>query len=398
MKRMRNKLQWALLGITAALAGFLPVQAQNELTRTIVDARGITVTIPADPQRVATVSDALIEELMIIFGVQERVVGIGSTCLVREFSYEYQSVSGETYKFDGGMNPANFLYPQLRDLQLFVQPGTEINFETLAAFDPDLVIIDLGACTLKWTEDPAAMQLGLSRLESLGIPVVILQGPNAGGTPGIESLTNNIRILGEVFNQGEKAKAIATYLEDSIRLVFDRTKDISEADKPSVLLLGLNPNVREEGGVGSAFGLSDIQSYFVEEIVHARNAFQQKNNAILNPEQILALDPDVIILPTSNGYHPPRELTDTVYFENIQTLQAIENNRIGALPWSPCNCDKRLEYPLDVIVIAKYAYPELFSDIDLAAWTKDFYKTVYGVSDEQAAGLLHAQWMDWTLE
>ena len=162
--------------------------------------------------------------------------------------------------------------------------------------------------------------------------------------------------------------------------------------------MGLNPDVRKEGGVGNASGKNDIQSYFVEEVVHAKNAFDSDQNALINTEQILALDPAVIILPTSNGYHPPRELYETAYFENIQTLSAIQNKRVGALPWSPCNCDKRLEYPIDVYVIAKMVYPDTFSDIDLDQWILGFYKEVYGVNDEDAMGLLRAQWLEWTLE
>lgn len=69
-----------------------------------------------------------------------------------------------------------------------------------------------------------------------------------------------------------------------------------------------------------------------------------------------------------------------------------------ALPWSPCNCDKRLEYPIDVMVMAKAAYPERFSDIELGDWLLDFYENVYGVNSTTAEGLRSAQWMDWTAE
>lgn len=366
-------------------------------TRTVVDSRGVEVTIPVNPQRVATVSDALVEEVMTIFGIQHEVVGIGSTCLVRDFTYDYETAKGEKFSYSGGMNPANYLNPDLINLPMFVKPGTEMNFESLAGLKPDVLIVDLGACTLDWASDPELMKQGLARLDSMGIPTIVLKGPNSGGTLDVSALTSEVRILGEVFNQQEKANKIATYLEESIQLVIDRTKDIPDKDKPSVLLLGLNPDVRKDGGVGNAVGKKDIQSYFVEEVVHAKNAFDADKNSVINAEQILALDPDVIALPTANGYHPPRELLETDDFKNIQTLKAIKNKRVGALPWSPCNCDKRLEYPIDVYVIAKLAYPEKFSDINLSEWVLNFYKEVYGVDDDGAMGLLNAQWMDWTL-
>ena len=175
-------------------------------TRTVVDSRGVIVEIPADPQRIVTVSDALVEEVMTVLGVQDRLIGIGSTCLVRDFTYDYETVSSEKFSYTGGMNPANYLNPNMIDLPRFVEPGTEMNFETLASLEPDVVIIDVGACTLDWCDNAELMQQGLDRLESLGIPTIVLMGPNSGGTLSVDALSSEVRILGEVFNQQEKAE------------------------------------------------------------------------------------------------------------------------------------------------------------------------------------------------
>jgi iron complex transport system substrate-binding protein len=240
------------------------------------------------------------------------------------------------------------------------------------------------------------MNSTLGKLRSLGIPTVVLHGPNFSGSPRFETLSDNIRILGQVFDREESAQQLVSYLESEVKLVSDRTKGISEARKPRVLLFGLNPNVRRSGGSGTAFGLRDIQSYMLEEIVHARNAFQDDSfSRDLNTEQVLALNPDVFILPTSNGYHPPRELYGTPDFANLGILKAIQERRISALPWSPCNCDQRLEYPVNVMVMAKAAYPQLFSDRDLEDWMIRFFRNVYRVDDRTANGLIDALWMDW---
>ena len=119
---------------------------------------------------------------------------------------------------------------------------------------------------------------------------------------------------------------------------------------------------------------------------------------MVSPEHVLALDPDVIVLPTDWGYHPPRELYDAPYYQNLQELKAVKNRRVMALPWSPCNCDKRLEYPIDVMVMAKAAYPERFEDVDLGEWLLQFYQNVYDVDVKTAEGLRTAQLMDWTVE
>lgn len=375
-----------------------PGRGTPAASRFVTDSRGVSVEIPRNPRRVATISDALVEEVMTVFGVQDRLVGIGSTCLVREFHYEFTAADGSTFSHRGGMNPARYLNPELADLPLFVRPGTEISYETLAGLNPDLLIIDAGSCTLPWRSDRQAVVQGLNRLEALRIPTLVLTGPNARGDRDIESLSQVIRILGEVFDSQDQAERLADYLEESVQLVEERTRRISESDRRSVLLLGLNPDLRGEGAVGQSYGSSDIQSYFVEALVHARSAYTGRASAVLNLEQILALDPDVIILPTANGYHPPRELYELEYFRNLRHLKAVRNRRVGALPWSPCNCDKRLEYPIDVFVIATTTYPELFPDLELSDWLIRFYQEVYQVDEVTAQGLLRAQWMDWTLD
>lgn len=367
-------------------------------TRQVIDSRGEAVEIPRTPRRIATISDALVEEIMLVMGVEDRLVGIGSTCLIREFHYDYLTVDGESFSYENGMNPARFLYPEMADLPLFVRPGTEINYETLASLEPDLLIIDVGACTLPWRNDREAMEQGLARLSALGIPTLVLMGPNARSSPSIQALSEVIRILGETFERRKEASRLARFLEDSVRRVEDRTEEIPLPQRREVLLLGLNPNLRGHNTVGWTYGSRDIQSFFVEEIVHARNAYKGSRSATLSLEQILTLDPDVIILPTSNGYHPPRELYESPDFQHLQRLKAVRERRVGSLPWSPCNCDKRLEYPLDAWIMGTVTYPDRFADIDLGSWILDFYQEVYSVDRETAVALLKAQWLEWTLE
>lgn len=366
--------------------------------RIVLDSRGKAVSIPAHPKRIATISDALVEELMIVFGAADRLVGIGSTCLTRVFEYEYTSIDGSVFRHQDGMNPARFLRPELAELPLFVRPGTEVNYETLAGLEPDLLIIDAGCCTLPWRTDREAMAQGLERLDSMGIPTVVLIGPNAGGDPGIEALSRVITIVGEIFQAAEEATRLRGYLESQVAMIRERTHVVPDNLRPSLLLLGLNPDLRRSGAVGFGYGLRDIQSYFAEEIAGARNAYRGDHQAVLNLEQVLALDPDVIILPTANGYHPPRELYEVEYFRKLGLLRAVRERRVAALPWSPCNCDKRLEYPVDAMVMAQTAHPDLFSDIRLPDWLTGFYREVYGVDQPTAEGLLRAQWMTWTLE
>ena len=143
-------------------------------------------------------------------------------------------------------------------------------------------------------------------------------------------------------------------------------------------------------------GVDTPESYIIESVVNARNAFRGKGSGIpMSAEQLYACDPDVIILPTASGYHPPRELYEAPYYTGLAELRAVKEKKVFALPWSPMNASRRVEYPLDMLIIAKAAYPELFRDVDVYAFALDFYQKVYNVDEKCARGLRSTQLLDW---
>ena len=362
--------------------------------RTVVDSRGVAVEVPKNIERVVTVSDGLIESTMFVLGEDEKIIGVGSSCLQRVFNYTYPTVSGEAYEYRDGMNPVTYLSPRIRDLPRVGESGAAVNYETLAGLDPDLVILRVGSCTLRSMEDEG-VQKTIRTIEALGIPVVVLKAHPCFDEPDLSTISDEIRIIGSVFGKEEKAGKLADYLESRTQMVIERTKDIPEAERPTVLIFGASPTSRKAGGAGNVKGTTTVESYFIEEIVHAKNAYRNTGSPTVSAEQLLALDPDVIVLGTSNGYHPPEELYSAPYYRNVGELSAIKDRRVSSFPWEPCNCAKRLEYPIDVMVIAKAAYPERFADVDLAEWLLEFYENVYGVDRATAESLRSAQWMDW---
>lgn len=392
-----NKKYFFLALICLSL--FLMTGWAAEETRTVVDSRGAEVPIPAEINRVVTISDGLIEGTMLVLGEEDKIVGIGSTCLPKIWNYTYESVKGKPIVYEDGANPVSFLYPRLRELPIVANGDAAPNFEAIAELKPDVVILRAGDCSLRYNDENA--QKTISSFASLGIPLIVLYAHNFDEEEhkDISTISDEIRIIGGVFGKEDKADDLAEYLESQVDLVNDRTKDIAEEQKPRVLILGLSPSARKEGGAGQVFGLDTIESSFIEEIVHAQNSFQDPGYfKTLNAEQLLALDPDSIVLCTASGYHPPSELYEAPYYQNLQEMRAVKDRNVTALPWSPCNCAKRLEYPIDVMVIAKAAYPDRFQDIELEQWLLDFYQNVYGVDQDTAKKLRSAQWMDWTNE
>jgi iron complex transport system substrate-binding protein len=352
--------------------------------------------VPLEIERVVTISDGLVEGVMTSLGIEEKLIGLGSDCLPKLWEWEYPTVEGKNYTLEG-MNTVNYLNPWIRDLPLVASYGMPPNYEMLVSLDPEVVIIRGGDCTF-WTDEDS-MQQAINTIDSLGIPLIVTYGPNTYDEPNMSIISEEIRIIGQVFGREVDAIELADYLESEVEFVRERTEDISDDEKPRVLLFGLSPRSRDGGGAGDIEGTDTIESFFLEEIVNAKNAFQEPAYfKLVSAEHVLALDPDVIVLPTDWGYHPPRELYEAPYYQNLQELTAVKNRRVMALPWLPCNCDKRLEYPIEVMVMAKAAYPERFEDVDLGEWLLEFYQNVYNVDQETAEGLRTAQLMDWTLE
>lgn len=369
---------------------------------TVTDMRGKQVNIPENLERIATIDDGFIEGVMTHLGVINKVTAIGSWSMKRDYKYTYETTDGKKYTAKG-VNTMKYLHPWLNDIPCFNSPqGDILNYETLAKADPQLVILRVGDCTVSGGSyfrggDPAQLEKTITMIESLDIPLVVLFSPTYYGKAELSSMKEEMRVLGDIFKQRDKALKLYEYLNETEIMVRNRTKNIK--DKPNVLYFGLNSAARKQGGSGMVSGITTPESYIIENIVNAKNAYRGKgNNIILSGEQVYAINPDVILLPTQNGYHPADELLKAPYYQNLNQLKAVQNKRVYALPWTPMNCSRRVEYPLDILIIAKASYPELFKDIKVHQFALDFYKKVYNVDNKTAKALRSEQLLDWTVE
>lgn len=299
----------------------------------------------------------------------------------------------------GGKHVVLTLSPDVKNLPLVMDYGVAMNYEALASVEPDIVVIRLGDSAFPSGEDENA-QKAIQTIESLGIPLVILYSPNCYENSNPTAISDEIHIIGQVFGKEKEADRIASRLESRQDMIKGRTQNISDEEKPDVLVFGLSPMHRTQSSAGIAWGLKTTESYMIEDIVNAKNAFRSDLGSfeVIGTEQVLAMDPEVIVIGTAAHYAPPEELYEAPYYKNLRELQAVKNHRVVSLPYSPRNNAKRLEYPIDLMVIAKATYPEKFKDVDLNEWILSFYQDVYGVDRDAAEQLRSAQLMDWCME
>ncbi len=396
-------IRWGLLALfmtcaVSACGGTAPAASGRggaaDATRVVTDMRGVEVRVPAVITRVATVNDGLVESVMTRLGVERSLAALGSDAQRRTWSYSYPSSSGAAWTIADGMGTMRALHPWLADLPVAAGPtGNAVSIETLAAARPDVVILRTGDCTLGVDSDAAGRVTSL--LAATGIPVVVLRSTAVYRHRGPDTLREEILVLGRLFGREAEAAALADDLAAAERLITSRAS-AGRGPVPTAAYLGLASGARDAGGAAYIWGTDTTESWMLEQLAGGRNAYRGPGaRVLLNAEQILALDPDVIFLPTSAGYHPRRELAEAPYFAELRRLRAVQAGRVYPLPWTPLNCARRLEYPIDLMVMAKGLYPQRFADVRVSDWVLDFYKTLYGIDDDQARRLRRAQWLEW---
>lgn len=379
IKKRELHLALFLLLVMGALI-IAPISAEEY--KTVTDMRGVQVSIPEDPERVIAMSRSLIDTTMYIFGGQDKLVG--GSIYNKDDGYGNYTYDNETHHICPWisfiLNPD---YRNLTNVGGFGGPYGTPNVETIASLEPDLLILrDLG------TDDENTAKF-LEAMQRLDVPVVVLKYPDCYEDVKVDTIYEEVKLLGEVFNQQEKAEAIVELMDEQVQIIRERTKDVADEDKPYVLYFGAATSAKDKGGAGYAFGTSTIESIFLEEIVNAKNAYDGTSTEIISAERLLSMDPDIIILSTYSGYHPPKEMYEEQRFEKIQELKALQNGRVYSLAATPCK-DERLEFPINLMIEAKAVYPDRFEDIDLEGWTRDYFKELYGVDDEKANELINS--------
>lgn len=358
----------------------------------VVDMRGKSVEIPQNLTKIATISDGFVEGVLTHLGEIDKVSAIASWSFKRDYKYIIKGKDKERQY--AGLNTMKALHPWLNDLPCFNSPqGNIINYETLITSKPELIILRVGDCTVGGA-DKAALEKTLSILEATKIPLVVLYSPTY--TKDLATMKDEMRIIGDIFGKSQKALALYDYITSIEKMVQDRVKNV--VNKPNILYLGLSLALKKNGASAITYGLDTPESWVLENIVNAKNAFRQSGGSrvMLSAEQIYSLNPDVILLPTYNGYHPAFEIYESEGYSNLNQLKAIKEQRVYSLPWTPMNCSRRLEYPLEILIIAKAAYPQLFKDINIGEFALEFYKKLYNVDDDRAKMLRKTQLIDWT--
>lgn len=246
----------------------------------ITDHLGREVELEGKPERI--VSGYYIGSSMLIaLGLEENIVGI-----------EAKANSRPIYSLSAS---------QLLDLPN-VGTAKEFNLEGCVALEPDLVIL------------PVKLKDAVQSLESLGIKAIAINPED------MDLLKDTLTMIGTATGTLDRANELIAYYDSQIAKL---NKLEGQADGSSVYLGGNRDFLTTATG--------KMYQNFMIETAGATNVAADIDDtywATISYEQLLAYNPDVIIIVPEANYTKEDILND----ENLASIAAVENNEIYVMP------------------------------------------------------------------
>jgi iron complex transport system substrate-binding protein len=191
----------------------------------------------------------------------------------------------------------------------------------------------------------------------------------------------------------ERAKAFVDYFDSKLNFIKSRLDKLPASERPTVVHISSYPPLIVDGGpslIGEWIKLGGGTD---------AAASVSGTHVSVSIEQLLAWNPDVLIIQTPGGdlglaANSAQSVIDTLAkAPGWKDLQAVKNHRVhfnpqGMYPWDRFGPEEALH----IQWVAKTLHPDLFKDLDMRAETSNFYKTFfnYTPSDTELDQILQA--------
>lgn len=315
-------------------------------TRTVTDHSGATVTIPGQINAVAFEQIPLVTTYVAHFdGKAPNIVATSKSLVNMMDKTMLAEIAPEALKVDTS----------------FDNQGT-INAETLLTKKPDVVF------------NNARNQPNRRSLEAVGLPVV---GFDTMGAP-TETYVKWLRLLEDVYGEPGKNDAKIAYGEKLITDARARVARVPAQQKRTVLVVmrANQGTLTVAGGTKGWFTDKWAEKMNFTNVTEASPEGQMQVNA----EQLLAWDPDVILVAGRgmSSMTAQEILQNKVEGIDLSSLRAVKqgdvySTELGMWNWFTPNPDA----PVVANWLGTKLYPAQFSDVDLVAMTQEYYQQMY---------------------
>lgn len=315
-------------------------------TRTVTDHSGATVTIPGQINAVAFEQIPLVTTYVAHFdGKAPNIVATSKSLVNMMDKTMLAEIAPEALTVDTS----------------FDNQGT-INAETLLTKKPDVVF------------NNARNQPNRRSLEAVGLPVV---GFDTMGAP-TETYVKWLRLLEDVYGEPGKNDAKIAYGEKLITDARARVARVPAQQKRTVLVVmrANQGTLTVAGGTKGWFTDKWAETMNFTNVTEASPEGQMQVNA----EQLLAWDPDVILVAGRgmSSMTAQEILQNKIEGIDLSSLRAVKqgdvySTELGMWNWFTPNPDA----PVVANWLGAKLYPAQFSDVDLVAMTQEYYQQMY---------------------
>ena len=296
--------------------------------RTVVDQAGRSVEVKYPAERIIS-GYYISSSACIALGIADKMVGIEARANTRPI---YALAA-----------------PGLLELPN-VGSASEFNLEACVALEPDLVIL------------PRRLSGSADILSEMGISVILVN------PEGYAELTEMITLIGDLTGAADRAARLVEYFENTRADISALTSGLTE--RPSVYMCGV--------GSYLTTAAKDMHQAAMINMSGGRNAAESIEGSgwtEISYEQLLAMNPDVMIIPSEAGYGRDDILGDS----QLASLAAVRNDMVYKMPggleaWdSPVpSCILGTQWLLGVL------HGDLYSPETLQKDAADFYNEFYG--------------------
>jgi len=263
--------------------------ADKGKTNTVTDVKGNTVTVPAHPKRIMSVTTGT-DEILLGLVETERMIAVSEGLADPKRS----NVSSIAKKI----------------------PNTVIrnpSVETVAALEPDLVFAQ------EWIPPEK-----ISALRDMGIPVVICKTPR-----NFEDVRVTVRLIAESVGEKERGEQLLKMMDDELaELKAKIDKQPEDKKGKSIALVSIMPAY---GGKGCM--VDDV--FAGAGAKNAKALAGNKNGVAMTKEQFVACDPDYIFLPSYDAPNTKEQKYGQEYMSDpsLQEMRAVKERHVMH-PWA----------------------------------------------------------------
>ena len=341
-------------GITAETPSVVPESPAQQTeqavaeTRTVTDAAGNVVEVPAELSRIAVTPLPWSSVIYAIDGTSEHMVSIHPGAMTAYTNCFFS-------KLDSG-------YAELDTTS--IGSDFSINMEEMVSRGVQAVVI--------WDYQTEEAE----QLKALGITPVMVKNET------IEDLQASFTAIGQMLGKEERAEQFNTLYTEAYEYLQSFQEQVNAADKPKVLYLR-NAELKLQG--------NDMFIAEALELAGADNVAADLSSITM--EEILAIDPDIILMGNFDSFTPADLYENRLDGQDWSQVSAVLNHRVYKTPMGIYRWDAPgVETPLMMRWLAQLIQPEIFAEIDIEQDTRAFFQDYFGYSltDEDLAQIFAA--------